>query len=417
MSEPAGQEDLDAILANIFLTPEGKADPYPGYAAVREASALHETAFGGYVAGRYEDCSSLLRDNRLGRGEPGSPAEYLGLTQEEYDARFPRSAGRVESMLGLDPPDHTRLRSLVAKAFTPKTVEALRPRIQELTSGLLDGLEGEVDVIPELALKLPITVIGEMLGVPREDHAGLLAPIKVVVRSLATFEPNLEEFSEIYEASGVIDDYFQELVNHKRASPAQDMLSELIQAEDAGDKLTEAELLATIMLLFVAGYETTTNLIGNGLRALLFFPDQMRRLRDDPGLVKAAVEEMLRYDSPVQFTARVALRDGLEVAGVPIAKGTQIIVLLGGANRDPRVYDRADSFDVGRSGPPPISFSGGIHYCLGAALARAEGQIVFDSLLARYSAIEPAWPEDKPPVYRDSAVLRGLETLPVRLVR
>ncbi|HUZ43195.1 MAG TPA: cytochrome P450 [Acidimicrobiales bacterium] len=416
MSAPASQEDLDTILATIFMTPEGKADPYPGYATVREASALHESGLGAYVVSRYEDCSSLLRDNRLGRGEQGSQAEYLGLTQAEYDIRFPRSAGRVESMLGLDPPDHTRLRSLVAKAFTPKTVEALRPRIQDLTAGLLEGLEGEVDVIPELALKLPITVIGEMLGVPQQDHADLLAPIKVVVRSLATFEPNLEEFTEIYEASGVIDDYFQDLVNHKRAHPAEDMLSELIQAEDAGDKLTEAELLATIMLLFVAGYETTTNLIGNGLRALLLYPDQLKRLRDDRSLVKSAVEETLRYDSPVQFTARVVLHDGVEITGTPIAAGRQIIVLLGGANRDPRAYRDPDTFDVGRSGPPPVSFSGGIHYCLGAALARAEGQIVFDSLVSRYTAIEPAWPEDKPPVYRDSAVLRGLETLPVRLL-
>jgi len=417
VTDTVSAAEIDGILASIFLTPEGKADPYPGYAIVREATPLHHSALDVFVLTRYDDCQAVLRDNRFGRGEQRLLPEIFGLTEGDFETRFPRFADRAESMLGLDPPDHTRLRSLVAKAFTPKTIEALRPHIQALTDDLLEQLEGEVDVMPAIALKLPITVIGEMLGVPREDHAALLPSIKIVIKSLAIFGADLDLFSQVYEASGVIDDYFKSLVDHKRTHPADDMLTDLIHAEEDGDKLSEAELLSTIMLLFVAGYETTTNLIGNGLRAFLLFPDQLQRLRDDHSLVKSAVEEILRYDSPVQLTGRAVLEEGVEVAGTPVAKGQQLLTLLAAANRDPRVFDDPDVFDIGREGSAPISFSAGIHYCLGAALARAEGQVVFESLVNRYRTIEPAWPDDDPPKYRDNLVLRGLESLPVNLRR
>jgi cytochrome P450 len=416
VADTLSAEDLDEILGSIFLTPEGKADPYPGYAIVRETTALHHSALNVSVLSRYEDCQAVLRDNRFGRGEPGIKPEFFGLTQDEMDSRFPRLPERAESMLGLNPPDHTRLRALVAKAFTPKTIDTLRPHIQRLTDDLLEPLEGEVEMMSELALKLPITVIGEMLGVPQPDHAALLPSIKVAIRSLATFEADLDEFTAVYNAMGVIDDYFMDLIAYKRAHPSGDMLTDLIHAEEEGDKLTEAELLSTVMLLFVAGYETTTNLIGNGLRAFLLFPAQLQRLRDDRSLLKTAIEEILRYDSPVQLTGRIVLEDGVEVAGNPVAKGQELITLLGAANRDPRAYDDPDAFDIGRDGPAPISFSAGIHYCLGAALARAEGQIVFDALVSRYTTIAPAWPDDDTPAYRDNLVLRGLETLTVQLV-
>jgi hypothetical protein len=414
----ADPAELDGLLFSIFMTSEGKADPYPAYATIRETSDLHRSSLGAGVLTRYHDCQLVLRDSRFGKGDPQLDPSVLGLSKDEFLARFPRLSERAESMLGLDPPDHTRLRGLVAKAFTPRAIEGLRPLIQRLTDELLDQIDGEVDLMPALALKLPITVIGEMLGVPQEDHAGLTPPIRVIIRALSpTIQGGLDGFAEIYEASNVVDDYFKELVAHKRVRPAEDMLTELIQVEEAGDRLSEAELLSTITLLFVAGYETTTNLIGNGMRALLLHPDQLRRLREQRSLLKAAVEEMLRWDSPVQLTARAALVDGLTVAGQELAEGDQLITLLGAANRDPRAYPDPDTFVIGRSGPAPLSFSAGIHYCLGASLARTEGQIVFGSLLDHYRDIEPAWSDESVLRYRDNVVLRGLETLPVRLSR
>jgi len=414
----ANTAELDSLLLAVFMTSEGKADPYPTYAQVRESTALHRSSLGVGVLTRYEDCQAVLRDNRFGRGDQRLDPSVLGLSEDAFRDRFPRVSERPESMLGLDPPDHTRLRGLVAKAFTPRAIDGLRPRVQALTDELLSELEGEVDVMSALALKLPISVIGEMLGVPHEDHARLLPSIRIVIRALGpTIPGDLEGFAEIYEANNAIDDYFKELVARKRARPADDMLTELIHVEAAGDRLSEAELLASIMLLFVAGYETTTNLIGNGLQALLLHPDQFQRLREDPSLLKSAVEEMLRYDSPVQLTGRAVLVDGVTVAGHHLVKGDQLITLLGSANRDPRAYPDPDTFDIGRSEPAPLSFSAGIHYCLGASLARTEGQVVFGSLLDSYRTIEPAWSDGCPPRYRDNAVLRGLETLPVRLQR
>jgi cytochrome P450 len=418
-------EELTGGLLLALTTKEGRQDPYPAYAAIREAKALHHLgALGGDVAPhvtvRYDLCNQLLRDNRFGRPDDVDQArwEYFGLTEAEWHERFPRAGDIGESMLGANPPDHTRLRGLVAKAFTPKTVEQMKPHIGDLTDELLDQMSGRVDVMSALALKLPITVISEMLGVPRTDHDMLTPHIQVAVQGLANFEPDLERFERIYKANHVVGDYFVELIESKRSHPAEDMLTQLIHVEEEGDKLTAAELVSTVILLFVAGYETTTNLIGNGLRALLLHPDQLAALRADrANLLKPAIEEILRYDSPVQATSRTALEDGLEVDGTPIAKGTEILTILGGANRDPRTYgDTAEAFDISRPNPaPPISFSAGIHYCLGAALARAEGHIVFDRLLDRFPTIEPAWADDEPPVYRDNAILRGLESLPVEV--
>jgi len=407
-------------LMGVFLTPEGKQDPYPTYALVREAAGVLDLGeLGPKVTSRYDLCNQVLRDNRFGQPDDGGARwEYYGLTEEEWRARFPEAGDMGESMLGANPPDHTRLRGLAQKAFTPKTVEALKPHIAELTDELLDDMGGTTDVMDKLALRLPINVISEMLGVPRSDHAMLTPHVKAAVQGLAIMEPDLEKFVAIYAANRVIADYFTEVIEARRATPTDDLLTELIHAEEAGDRLSHDELIAMVILLFIAGYETTTNLIGNGLRALLLHPDQLAALRADrAALLKPAIEEMLRFDSPVQGTARTALEDGLEVDGVAIPRGTQIITLLGGANRDPRTYGpTADAFDIFREKPvPPISFSAGIHYCLGAALARAEGHIVFDRLLDRFPSIEPAWPADEPPTYRDNMILRGLESLVVEL--
>jgi cytochrome P450 len=403
--------DVDALLAEIFLTPEGKSNPYPRYAAIRESSRAFRSGMGFVVVGRYEDCQWVLRDPRFGKGEMGPMWEEYGLTQVEWQERFPDFQQRVTSMLGLDPPDHTRLRRLVAKAFTPKTVENLRPDIVRLTDELLDRFDGVVDVMSALALPLPMAVIGEMLGIPAAEREALQPHVRATAKTLE-FNPPLEEMDAAARSSKIIAEHLEVLIAQRRAEPTDDLLSELVHVEEHGDQLSHAELISTVMLLFGAGFETTTNLIGNGLLALLDHPGELRRVRDDRSLMKTAVEELLRWDSPVQVDGRVAFED-VDIDGMAIAAGEQFVTLLGAANRDPRAFDDPDRFDVGRVGQPPMSFGGGIHYCLGAALARTEGAVVFDRLLDRFPVIEPAWGDERPG-YRDTIVLHGLESLPVR---
>jgi cytochrome P450 len=403
--------DVDALLAEIFLTPEGKSNPYPRYAAIRESSRAFRSGMGFVVVGRYEDCQWVLRDPRFGKGEMGPMWEEYGLTQAEWQERFPDFQQRVTSMLGLDPPDHTRLRRLVAKAFTPKTVENLRPDIVRLTDELLDRFDGVVDVMSALALPLPMAVIGEMLGIPAAERAALQPHVRATARTLE-FNPPLDEMDAAARSSKIIAEHLEVLIAQRRAEPTDDLLSELVHVEEHGDQLSHAELISTVMLLFGAGFETTTNLIGNGLLALLDHPGELQRLRSDRSLMKTAVEELLRWDSPVQVNGRVAFED-VDIEGMAIAADEQFVTLLGAANRDPRAFDDPDRFDVGRVGQPPMSFGGGIHYCLGAALARTEGAVVFDRLLDRFPVIEPAWGDERPG-YRDTIVLHGLEALPVR---
>src|SRR5438445_350295 len=404
--------DVDALLAEIFLTPEGKADPYPRYAAIRENARAFRSGLGFVVVGRYEDCQWVLRDSRFGKGEMGPMWEVYDLTEAQWRERFPDFERRMTSMLGLDPPDHTRLRRLVAKAFTPKTVENLRPDIVRLTDELLDGFSGVVDVVPELALPLPMAVIGEMLGIPAAERAALQPHVRATARMLE-FNPPLDQMDAAAHSSKIIAEHLEDLSAQRRAAPTDDLLSELVHVEEQGDQLRHDELISTVMLLFGAGFETTTNLIGNGLLALLDHPAELRRVRDDRSLMKTAVEELLRWDAPIQVDGRKVFED-VEVHGLEVAAGQEFVTLLGAANRDPRVYDDPDRFDVGRVAQAPMSFGAGIHYCLGAALARAEAHVVFDRLLERYASIEPDWGDTRP-AYRDSIVLHGLETLPVRI--
>jgi cytochrome P450 len=404
--------DVDALLAEIFLTPEGKSDPYPRYAAIREHAPVFRSAIGFVVVGRYDDCQWVLRDSRFGKGEISAVWEVYGLTQEQWFARFGDIEHRTTSMLGLDPPDHTRLRRLVAKAFTPKTVANLTPDIVRLTDEFLDKCDGVVDVISALALPLPMAVIGEMLGIPASERATLQPHVRAAVKMLE-LNPSLDQLDAAVAGNKIIVEHLERLIAQRRAAPTDDLLSELIHVEEQGDQLSHEELISTVMLLFGAGFETTTNLIGNGLLALLDHPSEIRRLRDDRSLIKSAIEELLRWDSPVQVDSRKVFED-VEVHGTAVAAGEELVTLLGAANRDPRAFEEPDRFDVGRVGQAPMSFGGGIHYCLGAALARAEGHVVFDRLLDRFPVIEPAWGDERP-VYRDSIVLHGLESLPVRV--
>jgi cytochrome P450 len=405
--------DPQALLAEILLTPEGKADPYPRYRAIREATPVFPTELGFTVVTRFEDCQWVLRDPRFGKGgEEDDVWERHGMTEAEWEARFGTFDRQTTSMLGMNPPDHTRVRRLVAKAFTPKTVETLRPDIVRLTEDLLERVgDGEVDVIPEIALQLPMAVIAQMVGVPAPMW-GELQPLVRAATATLEVAPSLEQLDAAAAGVRELAAQFEELIAERRARPTDDLLSLLIQVEEAGDQLSHDELLSTVLLLFGAGFETTTNLIGNSLLALLDHPDQLRRLRDDRSLLPNAVEELLRWDSPVQLDGRRVFED-MDVHGTALEAGSHVVTLLGAANRDPRAFDEPDRLDVGREPSPIMSFGAGIHFCLGAPLARAEGRVLFDRLLDRYPVIEPAWSDERPR-YRDSIVLRGLESLPVR---
>ena len=407
--------DADALLMELVATPEGRADPYSRYATLRALSPVHRSGFGFWVLTGYDDSQHLLRHPHVGK-DFSQAVSALGLS-EEHQADQAVFRNDHSNMLFADPPDHTRLRGLASRAFTPRTVEALRPRVVALVDDLVDGFGAgasgagtvEVDVMDTLAFPLPVTVIGEMLGVPAEDRAQF-RPLVRASTALLELAISPEALKDATAASATMEQYFTELVAERRARPRDDLLTKLIHAEDDGDRLDEIELVSTAILLFAAGFETTTHLIGNGLLALLRHPDQLARLRRDGALVRPAVEELLRYDSPVQITARTAY-DDIEIAGHMIGSGSTVLALLGAANRDPGRFTDPERFDVGRSEGPALSFGSGIHYCLGAALARLEAQVVLDRLLDRFGTWELGGGE---PRHRDSLTLRGLVDLRVR---
>jgi cytochrome P450 len=405
-TDPTGTVDPNVLLVEAMMTPEGRADPYPRYRALHEHAPVFQSVIDALVVVRYQDCWEVLRDNRLGKPKDGE-REMVRLSDYQRERMAERNP-RDSSMLFLNPPDHTRLRGLVSKAFTPRTVERMRPEILDITDGLLDGVDGEIDVISTLAFPLPVTVIGRMLGVPEEDRRDFQPVVQAATKGLE-FSMTDEEFDAAMAALDRLNDYFAGLVAERRRQPQDDLLSSLIAARDEGDRLTEEEIISTSILLFAAGFETTTNLIGNGLYALLSHPDQLRRLRDEPGLIKPAVEEILRWDSPVQIDGRTAFED-LVVAGHEVPEGGTVVTLLGAANHDPTHYTAPDRFDIGRDEGPPMSFASGIHYCLGAALARLEGQVVFGRVLERFPTLELL---DEAPHYKDNFVLRGLSELRV----
>ena len=397
----------DALLLELIATPEGRADPYPRYAALRERAPVHRSAFGIWTLTDYEDCQLLLRHPGVGK-DFSSAMNSLGLSDADREAQD-RFRNDRSNMLVTDPPDHTRLRGLVTRAFTPRTVEKLRPRIVTLVDELLDTFDpGEVEVMDALAFPLPVTVIGDMLGVPVEDRP-LLRPLVRSVTAILELAVSPEALAEAADADAKLGAYFAGLVADRRAHPRDDLLTKLIETEDKGDQLTEHELISTVILLFAAGFETTTHLIGNGLLALLRNRGELARLRADRSLVRSGVEELLRYDSPVQIAARTTYEE-LSVGGQRIPSGNLVLAMLGAANRDPARFRDPERLDVGRDEGAPMSFGGGIHFCLGAALARLEGQIVLDRLLDRFETMELV---GGPPTVRDSLTLRGLSDLRV----
>jgi cytochrome P450 len=386
------------------MDPEFLADPYPTYHRLRAEDPVHRSPLGFWVLTRYDDVVAVLRDPRCAK-EPmiAAVAARLGIP--------PGTIGL--SMLDRDPPDHTRLRGLASKAFTPRVVEALRPRIQQIVDDLLERVapQGGMDLIEEFAYPLPVIVICEMLGVPVEDHERFKGWSLDLARGLDSvmLGPDSEVAQRSGQARHALAEYFRELIAERRAAPRGDLLSALIAAEEAGDRLSENELLATCILLLVAGHETTVNLIGNGTMALLRHPDQLQRLRENPGLIGSAVEELLRYDGPVQRTARTPTAD-VVIGGRTIARGEIVMPFIGAADRDPGQFPDPDRLDVARTDNRHIAFGWGIHFCLGAPLARVEGQIAIGTLVRKLPKLALA---TERPAYRQSLTLRGLQALPL----
>jgi pimeloyl-[acyl-carrier protein] synthase len=387
------------------MDPEFLADPYPMYRRLRTEEPVHHSPLGFWVLTRYEDVVAALRDPRLAK------EAIAGFIAERFGAPVPQTGF---SMLDRDPPDHTRLRGLVSKAFTPRVVETLRPRIQQIVDGLLDAAQDKrsMDLVEEFAYPLPVIVICEMLGVPVEDHERFKSWGLDIARGLDAIllPPDSEVGRRAVAGRLALADYFRDLIAERRAAPRADMLSALIAAEEAGDKLSEQELLATCILLLVAGHETTVNLIGNGTLALLRHPDQLQRLRENPALIGTAIEELLRYDGPVQRTARIPNAD-VTIDGHTITRGEMVMPFIGAADRDPAQFPEPDRLDITRADNRHIAFGWGIHFCLGAPLARVEGQIAINTLLKRLPrlALDTDTPE-----FRQSLTLRGLRALPVR---
>ncbi|MVT52406.1 cytochrome P450 [Bradyrhizobium yuanmingense] len=391
------------------LSPDFIRDPYPHYERLRTVDPIHVTPFGQYVASRHAEVSLVLRDKRFGK-------DFVERTTRRYGPEImkePVFRSMSQWMLQADPPDHTRLRGLVVKAFTARRVEDMRPRIQEVVDQAIDAViaRGHMDLIEDFAFRLPVTIICDMLGIPEEHREVFYKSSRDGGRLLDPVPLSPEEIKQGNAANLMAQMYFQQLFELRRKNPGDDLITQLVQAEEDGNKLTNEELTANIILLFGAGHETTVNLIGNGLLALHRNPDQLALLKAKPELMTNAIEEFLRYDSSVQMTGRVTLEDIEDLGGVKIPKGETVLCLLGSANRDGAVYpDRPDRLDVTRANVKPLSFGGGIHFCLGAQLARIEAEIAIATLLRRLPDLRID--DIETPEWRPTFVLRGLRRLP-----
>ncbi len=384
-------ERMESGVAYNPLSPALRANPYSVYEELRLKDPVHRMRLqNAWVLTDYADVDMVLRDNRR-FGNAGREFGYIPQV----------------SMLDLDPPEHTKIRGLVSHGFTPRSVAALEPRIRETVEGLLGNVEGkdQFDLIADLAFPLPVIVIAEMLGVPPEDREQFNGWSNIV--SLIV-DPLLDDrqITQVQHAVDEVFSYFEAVAEERRRNPRDDLVSALVTAEVEGQRLERDDLLVNLLLVLVAGNETTRNLIGNGTLALLRNPDQLQRLLDDPALLNGAIDELLRFDSPVQLDSRVA-REPVELGGKRIAPGQRVICILGAANRDPQAFPEADMLDVGRAAGNHVAFGRGIHYCLGAPLARLEARVAFETLLPRLDNLRLA----EEPRYRDQVTLRGLESL------
>ncbi|HTO69607.1 MAG TPA: cytochrome P450 [Myxococcota bacterium] len=387
-------------------------NPYPIYAGLRASQPVFQVPVpfdvgaGVFVLTRYADVQQVLRDPRLSVDRRRSDA--LSRNIDRLPAQLFGEESLFRSMLMMDAPDHTRVRGLVNKAFTPRRVAELRPHVEAIAKALLAGpaAAGRLDVIAELGAPLPAIVIAELLGVPAEDHAKFRTWAAQIVATPLTLATGAESLRQGFES---LNEYLRGVIAARRKAPQNDLISALVAAQDEREALSDGELLATAVLLLVAGHETTTNLIGNGTLALLQHPAELARVRAEPELLKSAIEEMLRFDSPVQGTVRVALED-VEIGGARFAKGALLIAAIGAANRDPAAFPEPDRFDVERRDNHHLSFGFGAHFCLGAPLARMEGEVAFRALFEAFP--KPAL-SGAPIAHRPNPILRGLQALEV----
>ena len=397
---------------NINLnSPAFKANPFPFYTQLRNDAPVCRISVSrnrhAWLITRYEDVTMALKDERLVKNKLNALTPEQ-LTKQPWTPRFFRPLAR--NMLYLDVPDHTRLRALVHKAFTPRLIEQMRTRVQTISEELLDSAQkrGHIDLIGDYALPIPTVVIADMLGVPAADQHKFHRWSNALVSSNQTGMGTLKMIPHVLAFLS----YIRKLIKAKRAEPQDDLTSALVQVEDAGEQLSEDELIAMIFLLLVAGHETTVNLIGNGMLALLEHPDQMQELRQEPALIRSAVEELLRFDSPVALATDRYAREDMTIAGVTIPRGELVYAVLASANRDERQFPNPDLLDLKREPNKHVAFGNGIHYCLGAPLARMEGQIAINALLCRLPAMRLAVPPEKLR-WRHGILLHSLENLPV----
>nr|WBO81690.1 cytochrome P450 [Streptomyces sp. SBE_14.2] len=395
-----------------LLTPEGRADPYPLYALAHELGPVAPAGDGMVLVCGYEACRQALR-------EPGLGADVNLVTWGADPARHPSLAMLSRSLLVANAPDHGRLRASMAQKFTARGVAALEDGVVRITDALLDELrraEGPVDFMDAFAFRLPAHVICELMGIPEADRARFR---RYAADLMATLEPASDpaaheaQLAAADRAAAEVDAYFTDLIRARRADPRDDLVTGMLAARDEGLLRDDAELVANLASLLLAGFETTTHLLGNGLRLLFEHPEVAAGLRDGTVPVEGFVEEVLRYDSPVQLSNRVALADGVTLGGVPAPAGTHVVLLLGAANRDPARYADPDRFDPTRADIRPLSFGGGAHYCLGALLARLEATVAFGRLPTSIPGLAPA--PGTAPTRRDRIVLRGHAAFPVVL--
>jgi cytochrome P450 len=395
-----------------LYAPAGRAAPHPIYARLRSEQPLYRfdsMNIGApvWIATRYDDCVSLLRDTRLFKDQ----ARLTPALRERYAALVTPVTSISRHLLNMDPPDHTRLRALVQKGFSSQIVDGLRPRIQAIIDELIDGVAaaGGMDLIADFAVPLPVTVIAEMLGIPAEDRSRFRAWSQLLVSTPNTPDGLARKRATHAEFAA----YLHALVGSRRDEPRDDLVSALIAANEEEDRLDNRELISTIFLLLIAGHETTVNLIGNGMLALLQHPEQRRRLVDEPALIGSAIEEMLRFDSPVETSTLRVSAEEIEIRDMRIPAGEIVLPVLLAANRDPEQFPEPDTFDVARTPNRHIAFGFGIHYCLGAHLARVEGALAVRALLDRLPDLALATGADTLS-WASGLLIHGMLSMPVR---